>query len=186
MRRESGNPQTAAIVALPSREPPARFESWPEDVKDRCRDLWSTLGNRNAGRTEWLLAKETPEHVALPSASTIRRWAHDEDWATWATGEIQRTAGLTLAQLRHTWLQLLQLSQETQLDAMLGKYDDNPGAGAVRVKAAESVQRVVAQAGLLAPIPPEPARTAADTKELSRDEGEALAKRALVRRGKAG
>jgi hypothetical protein len=144
------------ISPTPSPEPPARFQSWLDDVRERCRDLWGSVGNRNAGRVEWLYAREVPEGTAIPASVTIRQWARDDDWESWANGELTRTRGKTLHQLQTTWLRALQLSQEVQLDAMLGRYDDNPGGGAVRVKAAESVQRIVAQAGLLALLPAEP------------------------------
>jgi hypothetical protein len=172
-----------ALVPLPS-DRPARFESWPEDVQARCRELWSTVGNRNASRVKWLYSREVPENVAIPSASTIRRWAHDEAWASWANGELERTRGKTFYQLQTTWLHSLQLSQEVQIDAMLGRFDDNPAAGAVRIKAAESVQRVIAQAGLLAPLPVKPPVELADAERqgMSREEQEARALAALVRR----
>jgi hypothetical protein len=144
------------ITPTPSAEPPARFHPWPDDVKERCRELWSSVGNRNAGRVTWLYAREVPEGTAIPASVTIRQWARDDDWEAWANGELARTKGKTLHQLQVGWLRALQLSQEVQIDAMLGAFDGNPGAGAVRIKAAESVQRIVAQAGLLALLPAEP------------------------------
>ena len=169
-----------AVVPRPPDTRPARFEAWPEDVKDRCRELWSSLGNRNASRVEWLYAREVPEDVAIPAAATIRRWAHDDDWEGWANGEVQRTRGKTLHQLQITWLRALQLSQEVQIDAMLGRFADNPADGAVRIKAAEAVQRVVAQAGLLAPLPAAPEPESVDESTLSLGEREALASARLV------
>ena len=177
-------PRNSSLAVMPPRpsDRPARFESWPADVKERCRELWATLGNRNASRVEWLYGREVPEDVAVPAAPTIRRWAHDEDWDAWAKGELERTRGKTLRQLQTTWLRALQLSQEVQIDAMLGRFADNPGDGAIRVKAAESVQRIVAQAGLLAPFPdqrldPEPV----DRDSLPREEREARAMAAIAR-----
>ena len=144
-----------APIATTQHDRPARFEAWGRDIKARCYELWSTLGNRNAGRVEWLLGRETPEGVSIPAGVTIRAWAREEDWEGKANGDLTRTRGRTLRQLQITWLRALELSQEVQIDAMLGRFDDNPQAGAVRVKAAESVQRVVAQAGLLALVPPD-------------------------------
>ena len=97
------------------------------------------------------------EGVSIPAAATIRTWAREDDWASWADGQLQRTHGKTLKQLQRSWLQALRLSQETQIDAMLGRFADNPADGAIRIKAAESVQRIIAQAGLMPSLPAEPA-----------------------------
>ena len=53
---------------------------------------------------------------------------------------------------------------------MLGRFDDNPQAGAVRIKAAESVQRIVAHAGLLALLPSEPEDSDEEKRPLSLQE----------------
>jgi hypothetical protein len=150
--------QSSGLVALRASQPPARFESWPEDVKERARDLWGTVGAQNAARVEWLLSREVGPDGAVPSASTIRRWAVADDWETWATGELRRTHAKTVSQLRTTWLRLLQLSQETQMDILVGRYDEEPAAGMLRSKTAETVQRTLLQGGLLAqlPAPPKP------------------------------
>jgi hypothetical protein len=156
-----------AITPVPPADRPARFQPWPNDVKERCRELWASHGNRNSGRVEWLYGREVPEDTAIPASVTIRGWARDDDWESWANGELIRTRGKTLHQLQTTWLRSLQLSQEVQIDAMLGRFAENPADGAIRVKAAESVQRIVAQAGLLAVLPSEPETSSEAERHLS-------------------
>jgi hypothetical protein len=158
---------------------PAQFEAWPDDVRERCRELWSSVGNRNASRVEWLYAREVTEGVSVPAAATIRTWARADDWESWANGELQRTLGKTFKQLQRTWLQALLLSQEVQLDILAGMYDDNPTAAAVKAKVAESVQRIIAQAGLLPSLPAAPADVAVDFDALSLEEQEAMMREAL-------
>jgi hypothetical protein len=94
-------------------------------------------------------------------------WAREEAWEDWANAELSRTQGRTLYQLQVGWLRALQLSQEVQLDILAGMYDDNPAAAAVKAKVSESIQRLVAQAGLLAILPAEPEPSDEAKRQLS-------------------
>ena len=144
-----------SLVRVPQNDRPARFEAWPDDVKERCKELWSSIGNRNASRVEWLYGREVAEGVAIPAAATIRTWAREECWGAWADADLAESHGRTLRELRTGWLAALRLSQETLIDAMCGRLDDLPHAGAGRIKSAEVTLRVIAQSGLLA-VAPEP------------------------------
>ena len=31
-----------ALVLMPQTDRPARFEAWPDDVRERCKELWSS------------------------------------------------------------------------------------------------------------------------------------------------
>jgi hypothetical protein len=141
------------------REAPPRFEEWTEDVRQRARDLWAGAGGRNAAVTQQLLAAEA-EGGAVPTASTIRRWAAagepQETWAAWADGELLRGGGQTLRQIQAAWLGSLLLSQETLALAMAGAFDGLPHGGISRVRAAEATLRVISQSGLLALLPDAP------------------------------
>lgn len=152
MRRDA---DLALVPAPTSAAPLARFQPWPEDVKERCKELWGSIGNRNAGRVEWLYAREVPEGVSIPAAATIRTWAREECWGAWADASLAESHGRTLRDLQTGWLAALCLSQETLIDAMCGRLDDLPHAGAGRIKSAEVTLRLIAQSGLLA-IAPEP------------------------------
>ena len=158
------------ITPTPAPEPPALFHPWPEDVKERCKELWSTLGNRNAFRTEWLYGREVSEGTAIPAASTIRMWARADAWDEWANADLTTSQGKTLHQLQVGWLRALQLSQEVQLDILAGMYDDNPAAAAVKAKVAESVQRVISHAGLLAVLPSAPDPSDEEKRKLTLNE----------------
>jgi hypothetical protein len=132
---------------------PARFTAWPADVYDRAREIWSTVGARNAAVVERLLAAEVGDGVAVPAASTIRRWASDDAWDVAADADLERTRGRTLRRLQARWLGALELAQLTLIDSMSGGLDALPHGGAMRVKAAETVLRTIAQSGLLATLP---------------------------------
>ena len=173
-----------ALVPLPQNKP-ARFEAWPEEAKDRCKALWGTIANRNASRVEWLYSREVPAGTAIPAAATIRRWAHDECWGAWFDRDLAESHGKTLRELRTGWLAALQLSQETLIDAMVGRLDDLPHAGAGRIKSAEVVARLVAQSGLLAVVPePEPAGEPRAWESMTLEEQEAFMSDKVRRRGK--
>jgi hypothetical protein len=168
-----------ALVPMPDPERPARFESWPDDVRQRCYELWATLGGRDSARTLRLLTAEA-ESGPVPTASSIRRWAVDEAWAARADADLARTQGRTLYDLQVGWLSGLHLAQRTLLDGMVGAFDDLPFGGAGRVKAAEITLRVIERAGLLAILPQAPAQeVSVDFDALSLDEQEAYLRQKL-------
>jgi hypothetical protein len=166
-----------ALVPMSPPDRPARFASWPDDVKERCKALWSSIGNRDAGRTAWLYAAEVAaelgEGVAVPAASTIRAWARQESWAAWADRDLAASHGKTLKELRAGWLAALVLAQSTLIDAMCGRLDDLPYGGAGRLKSAEVTLKTIAQSGLLA-IAPEPETERTDWDSLTMEEKEAV------------
>src|SRR4051794_13749305 len=54
------------MTALPADTPdtrPLRFEAWPDDIRRRAYELWSTIAVGSAPRTEHLLVKEAGEGV---------------------------------------------------------------------------------------------------------------------------
>jgi hypothetical protein len=127
---------------------PERFAAWPEDTRERAFELWSTAAVGSAPRTEYLLAQEVGEGVAIPAASTIRRWASEDGWAEHRDRNLEKTQGRTLRQLQATSLAAVALAQQTMLDAMIGLLDLTPYAGAPRVRAAEAVLRLAERSGI--------------------------------------
>src|SRR5215207_6084525 len=129
-----------ALVPVPQHAP-ARFEPWPDETRERSYEVWSTLGGRDSGRTGRLLNAEA-DGAAIPTASTIRRWAAAEAWAAKADVDLERSQGRSVFELQVAWLAGLRLAQKTLLDAMAGEFDDLPMGGAGRLKAAEITLRV--------------------------------------------
>jgi hypothetical protein len=168
------------LVPLTVGSAPARFEAWDEAIRGRAYELWSTIGNRDAGRTYLLLKAEWGEEAALPAAATIRGWAREEAWAARADADLEHSHGRTVYELQVGWLAALQLAQQTLLDGMSGAFDNLPFGGAGRLKAAETTLRVIERAGLLAVLPqrPEPEIDAS----ASREEREAHARATLIQR----
>jgi hypothetical protein len=149
---------------------PDRFASWDDGTRERAREIWSTVGGRNAAVAERLLAAETAEGTMAPTASTIRRWSRADAWDAAADADLENTRGRTLRQLQVGWLAALQLAQTTLINSMTGGLDQAPYGGSPRLKAAEIVLRTIERAGLLAAMP-DPAPLAAETAEpLSVDE----------------
>jgi hypothetical protein len=141
-----------AIVSLRP-QAPARFESFDPEIAHRSYEFWSSLAGRCATRTLRLLRNELGDDVALPTASTIRRWAIDNAWHARADQGLQETHGQVLFELRTGWLSGVQLAQKTLLDGMSGELDHLPFGGASRIKSAEILLKVVRDAGLLTTIP---------------------------------
>ena len=141
-----------SVLPLPQ-HPPARFESYPVEIMERAFELWSTIAGRSGARVARLLSSEFGEETALPTPSTINRWALDDAWTAKADAHLERSQGRTLFDLQVGWLAGLRLAQKTLLDGMVGEFDDLPMGGANRLKAAETVLRVIERAGLLAVLP---------------------------------
>jgi hypothetical protein len=131
-----------ALTPAPMVERPQRFAAWPDDIKTRAFELWSTIAARSAPRTEYLLAQELGKDAAVPAASTLRAWAAGEEWSARADADLAETFGKTLRQLQVTSLAAIALAQSTLVDAMVGLLDDAPYGGSGRVKAAEAMLRL--------------------------------------------
>src|SRR5215211_6330792 len=92
-----------AILALPQPSL-ARFESYPAEIMERAFELWSTIAGRSGARVLRLLNHEYGEGTALPTPSTINRWALDDAWAAKADADLERSQGRTLFDLQVGWL----------------------------------------------------------------------------------
>jgi len=168
-----------AIVPVPQLEP-ARFESYPPEIMGRAFEVWSTIAGRSGARVVRLLSREYGEETALPTPSTVNRWALDLAWAARADADLERSHGRTLYELQVGWLAGLRLAQQTLLDGMAGEFDDLPMSGVARIKSAEIVLRTIERAGLLAMLPQRPEPEHVDTSQLTLAEREALASARLV------
>jgi hypothetical protein len=146
--QEDGVRVVRALTPVPLVERPPRFAAWPDDIKTRAYELWSTVAARSAPRTEYLLAQELGEDAAVPAGSTIRAWAAAEAWAASADADLAETFGKTLRQLQVTSLAAMALAQSTLVDAMIGLLDDAPYGGSSRIKAAEAMLRLAERSGI--------------------------------------
>jgi hypothetical protein len=146
--------RTTDLVVVPVRaSAPALFEAYPPEIVERSFALWSTIAGRCGARVVRLLAREQGDEVALPTASTVNRWALNDAWAAKADADLEHSHGKTLHELRVGWLAALRLSQQVLLDGMAGELDELPYGGAGRLKAAEITLRVFERAGWEALLP---------------------------------
>jgi hypothetical protein len=139
------------MTDLPADNPdtrPLRFEPWPDHVKTRAFEFWSTIAVGSAPRVEHLLAQEAGDGVAVPAASTIRTWAAAEGWAAQRDADRAQTHGRTLRGLQAGFLSAVVLAENTMLDAMVGLLNGAPYGGSGRIKAAEAVLRLAERSGL--------------------------------------
>jgi len=139
------------MTAFPADTPkprPLQFQAWPDDMRRRAYELWSSIAVSSAPRTEHLLAQEAGAGVAVPAASTIRAWAAADGWAAQRDADRALTHGRTLRELQAGFLPAVVLAQHTMLDAMTGLLDDAKYGGAGRIKAAEAILRLAERAGV--------------------------------------
>ena len=163
----------ALVPVAPSK--PALFESYPPEIMERAFEVWSTIAGRHGARTLRLLTAEYGQETALPTASTVNRWALDGTWAARADADLVRSNGRTVFELQTGWLAGLRLAQQVLLDGMSGAFDNLPMSGAARLKAAEITLRVIERAGLLAVLPKaEPQEKTIDWESMTLEEQEAF------------
>jgi hypothetical protein len=171
-----------ALVPVP-KIAPARFESYDPAIQQRAFELWCSIAGRSGARVVRLLGSEFGEDVALPTASTINRWAAAEGWTAKADADLKRSHGRTLYELQVGWLAGLQLAQKTLLDGMAGEFDDLPMGGAGRLKSAEITLRVIERAGLLALLPQfEEPESSTEFESMSQEEQESWLRSRLRQR----
>lgn len=157
---------------------------YDEDVKERCRLIWSTVAGRNAERTLRWYIKNTEEGTPAPTARTIRHWAQTEDWERRWLQDFQQFEGALAFKLAMDWYAAQLAGVQGVLDVQAGLFDDNPMAGALRLKAAELPARM-AERKVVPLIPAAPAQESTDWDNLSLDEREAIMRDTLQKRKKA-
>jgi hypothetical protein len=157
----------------------------PPEVKARAFVLWGTFAGGDAAATERLLQAEAENGEVVPTARTIRRWAHDDNWAAQAAAAWQNVAtrDKALYDLQMAMINNAALGEVQKRDVQTGAYDDQPMVGALRLKAAElsgrTVERVIA--ALRMPVPPDVAGED-DDEGLTRAEREARAGERMAQR----
>jgi hypothetical protein len=101
-------------------------------VRQRCFALWTGRGNRNASRVAWLFRQELADDTPGPAPSTVRRWATQEDWQSWAGEEAPALPGRDLHQWTTMWRRHVVRQVEAALTAqrvlLLGTFDGDPAA----------------------------------------------------------
>ena len=127
---------------------PLRFEPWPDHIKTRAFEFWSSIGVGSAPRVEHLLAQEAGEGVAVPAASTIRAWAAADGWAARRDADRVQTHGRTLRELQSGFLSAVVLAENTMLDAMVGLLDGAPYGGSGPSRRRKPILRLAERSGL--------------------------------------
>ena len=149
-----------------------------DETKVRCFVLYGTMAGRNCAAVERLIAEEYDgTGLPVPTRAAIARWAADERWAEQADDMWRSTKARTLFELQVMAASNAMLAQKRKQDVLLGRYDGREMTGALHLKAAELSDRFIERVLPLASIhAPEPER---DTSGMSRDEKEALARKAM-------
>jgi hypothetical protein len=183
---ESGN-----IRALPAyvhgafvEQPDAR--RYDEDMRARAFVLWTTEAGRNCAAVARLLAEEfANEGLNTPHRSVIAVWASQDDWANQADEMWRNTRLWSARQLQTVALGNVLLASRRRQEVLLGKYDEDIGAGLLMLKAGELADRLVRDVLPLdlMSAPPE-MRSVDEEASLSTGEKATLARTRLIRRVK--
>jgi hypothetical protein len=126
---------------------------WSGGARQRCFALWCGRGNRNASRT---VALYREEHSGVgPAVATVRRWAAQEDWQSWAGEHPPPIRSTDVNQWMTMWrrhvARQIDAALRIQTDVFLGKFDDDPATGAASLTtAAASLQQILTQPGVRA------------------------------------
>ena len=144
MMAEHGVAKSVAVAANPSQ--------WPDEVKARAYELWSTAANRSPRLTEMMLAEEARAAAAVqgedvapepvPAQRTIREWSVVEDWGRQASVYVLATYERDYDELQEIQWGNQRLAAETLTMAMTGAMDHlSSQAVNARLKAAELARK---------------------------------------------
>ncbi len=96
--------------------PGNRFqEAWPDELREQLRDIYLTVGNRNATRTLQYYRELVGPDTPLPSASTVRNWVGRFNWASVPVSEARARR---VARVRARWDDAQELALETFINNM--------------------------------------------------------------------
>lgn len=153
----------------------------PDEVRERAFVLWATVGARNANAVRGLLELEADEGEQVPSASAIRKWSAQWNWAARADFELGDTSALTMKELERKYRAIMLGGADVLLRAQTGGYKGRVNEGLLAVKATEIGMAVLKDKFF---VGTERVKTpAVEGKVLSREEEESNAQQAMIQRG---
>jgi hypothetical protein len=113
-------------------------DPWPEHVREATFLLWAGRGRRCASRVARLYQLDLAEGVPGPSAWTVRRWATQEHWAAWASGQVPPLGDQNPQTWRTMWLRhmarQLMAALLLERDALEGRCPGNPAAASIAMR----------------------------------------------------
>lgn len=179
---ESSAESGGSIIAIRGEIVLRPGDEWPEDVREELYQCYKVT--RNGARARRWYLRNAGDDAQAPALRTIQEWARFYDWPARAEAEYRFEYGALVYDSDRQSLANYAVALQVEADVLTGAFDDNPMVGAVRLKASEIAQRRhERQTKVQAPKPPE---AVTDVTAVPRDEGEAQAKSAMVRRGRTG
>ncbi|MBA2708263.1 MAG: hypothetical protein H0U59_10730 [Gemmatimonadaceae bacterium] len=148
------------------------------DVVERCYVLWSTAAAMNAESTVRRYQNEQSPETPIPTSETIRQWSRKHGWHARRDADFRANHGERLYEMQMRQLANFEASGEELAKINAGLYDDNPLAGALRLKVREVLSREI-ERKTMPLVPSLPAATAQDWRERPLEEGEAMMRDAL-------
>lgn len=176
MGNQDAEEQRAIIPIRGEVVPQSPGDSWPEDIREELYQCFKVT--RSAPRARRWYMRSVGEDAPVPAERTIYDWMRFYDWPARAEAEYRLEHGTVLYETERQSLANYIVALHIEADALTGAFDENPMAGAIRLKASEHAQkRHERRIQTQAPKPPE--ELSADTAGMSRDERESKARRSL-------
>lgn len=126
-----------AIVPLPLRA----ASSYLPNVQERMYEIWAGMASMNAASAVRWYAREVDADTPIPTERTVARWVHELHWWDRVRDELERNHGQLLYEMELRDLMTMKMAGEEMAKILAGLYDDNPYAGALRVKVREMLGR---------------------------------------------
>jgi hypothetical protein len=173
---------TRTVVPAP---PGCAVPRYDADVIERCYEIWATAGAMSGPATVAQYALEVEPGTPIPTPRTIQLWAREHGWAARLDADLARNHGQRLYELQLRRLANYEAAEEETSRVLAGMYDENVGAGALRLKARELLERAYERGVRVAlPKPSETARKR--VAEMSDEEATAMMRELVTTRPEQG
>lgn len=152
------------------------------DVQDRLYELWATRAAMNCAAAVRWYEREVEDGTPVPTTRTVERWARDGHWRERFDADLERNHGDLLYEMQLRDVLNYKQAGEEMAKVLAGVYDDNPMAGALRIKVREQNSREI-ERKVRAVMPQVDKSVARDFQALTLEEQEA-AMRAAIQKDK--
>ncbi len=152
-------------------------------VVERCYALWSTGAAMNAEATVRRYQAESDPETPIPTSETIRHWARKHGWPARRDADFRANHGERLYEMQMRQLANFEASGEELAKINAGVYDENPLAGALRLKVREVLSREI-ERKTMPLVPSVPAQAAQDWRARPLEEQEAIMRGTMQERKK--
>lgn len=148
------------------------------DVVERVYALWAGKGALTAAAAVRYYEQEVAPGTPVPTPQSVNAWVRKYGWMERFRAELERDNGQTLYEMQARDVLNYKQAGEEMAKVVAGVYDENPMAGALRIKAREQLSREI-ERKVKAVLPQVDKSVARAFNELSLEEQEAAMRDAI-------